>query len=391
MLSIDTIHAAQNNDLAAVAEVIKATESRVEVLAGKAALRIAPHRGPRFVDYRDEFIQVGRVAVWEALGRFTDTTVDAFERYAYTTIERTLKDAVRAERNGAAGADADAMKVLAAMVEAADGDVYEAARLAQTLPPKGKRLSAERAEAARMAWQGAVSIDRVTSAANFAESEGTLADTLLHFDEEPDDEIRPKVGRGAAMEAARVLARYVTTPADADTREAVCDALELAAQGFTTPADVEALEDAVKVPSDPATRRYVLEAMAVLRSAVSTATEGALTEDLRDVRDDRMADSAEKHARVNGCLDSLGAAQRDVLCHSFGIKGATDFGWGDGCDLDGIGQALGMTRQNVVGNRSKGRKAFAKRYAAAVSLSQPDYAQALTEAAAVMTSYAGRK
>ncbi|MFD3904115.1 sigma-70 family RNA polymerase sigma factor [Streptomyces sp. CB04723] len=391
MLSIDTIHAAQNNDLAAVAEVIKATESRVEILAGKAAKRIAPHRGPRFAYLRDEFIQVGRIAVWEALGRFTDTTVDAFERYMYTTIETTLKDAVRSQRDGAAGADETAIKTFAAMLEAADGDMYEAARLAQTVPPKGKRLSAERAEAARMAWQGVISIDKASAAVSPDDPDGTLADTLTHTDEELDGEIRPKVGRGAAMEAAQVLAQYVPMPADAETREAFCDALELAAQGFTTPADVEVLEDAVKVPQDPTQRRYVLDAMAVLRSAVSTATEGALTDDLRNVSDDRMAESAEKHGRVNDCLDSLGQAQRDVLKHSFGIKGVTDYGWGDGCDMEGICEALGMTRQNVAGNRSKGRKAFAKRYAAAVSLSNPEHAQELTEAAAAMTSHAGRK
>ncbi|WP_274031210.1 sigma-70 family RNA polymerase sigma factor [Streptomyces sp. MMBL 11-1] len=393
MLSIATINAAQDNDLAALADVIKATESRVEVLAGKAARRMAPHRGPRFADYRDEFIQVGRIAVWEALARFTDTTVESFERYVYSTIEGTLKDAVRAQRNGNAGADENAVKTFAAMLEAADGDTYEAAKLAQTLPPKGKRLSADRAEAARMAWQGAVSLDRKVTTGGVDDGESTLADTLnLAVEmEDLDDEVRPKVGRGALIEAAHVLARYVPMPADADTRETFCDALEAASTGFTTPADVDALEDAVKVPSDPTERRYVLDAMAVIRSAVSTATEGALTEDLRNVSDDRMADSAEKHGRVNDCLDSLGQAQRDVLRHSFGIKGVTDYGWGDGCDMDGISEALGMTRQNVMGNRSKGRKAFAKRYAAAVSLFDVEHAQALTEAAAAMTTFAGRK
>ncbi|WP_433858214.1 sigma-70 family RNA polymerase sigma factor [Streptomyces kronopolitis] len=391
MLSIDTIHAAQNNDLAAVAEVIEATESRIAVLARKAANRMAPHGGPRFHDWADEFAQVGRVAVWDLLPRFTDTTVDAFERLAYTTIENKLKDAVRAERNGNAGADENAVKVFAAMLEAAEGDVYEAAKLAQTIPPKGKRLSAARAEAARMAWQGAVSLDKVTTSDNNSDADGSLGDVLVHLDEEPDGEIRPKVGRGAAIEAAQVLARYVPMPADPETREAFCDALELAAQGFTTPADVDVLEDAVKVPQDPTERRYVLDAMAVLRSAVSTATEGALTEDLRDVREDRMADSAEKHGRVNDVLDSMGAAQRDVLKHSFGVKGVTDYGWGDGCDMAGIGAALGMTHQNVVGNRSKGRKAFAKRYAAVIRLNDAALADALEVAAVELHKNAGRK
>ncbi|QAX93291.1 RNA polymerase sigma factor [Streptomyces phage Vash] len=391
MLSIDTIRAAQNNDLAAVADVIKATESRIDVLARKAAARMSPHGGPRFYDYADEFAQVGRVAVWDMLKRFTDTTAEAFFKLTYTTVENTLKDAVRSERNGNAGADENAVKVFAAMLEAADGDVYEAAKLAQVIPPKGKRLSADRAEAARLAWQGAVSLDKVTTATDNADADGSLADTLIHLDEEPDGEIRPKVGRGAVIEAGEVLARYATVPTDHKDRKRVVFALTYAARGFATPDTVESLEDVVSVPRDPETRRFVLDAMAVLRSAVSTATEGALTEDLRDVRDERMADSREKHARVNDCLESMGAAQRDVLKHSFGIGNATDFGWGDGCDMDGLCDFLGMTYVNVKAHRAKGRKAFAKRYVASVRLDKPALADALEAAAAANLTNAGRK
>jgi RNA polymerase sigma factor (sigma-70 family) len=391
VLTIDTIRAAQDNDLDAVAQVIKATESRIDVLARKAANRMAPHGGPRFYDWADEFAQVGRVAVWDLLKRFTDSTAEAFFKLTYTTVENKLKDAVRAERNGNAGADENAVKVFAAMLEAADGDVYEAAKLAQTLPPKGKRLSADRAEAARMAWQGAVSLDKANTETEDPDQNGTLAGLLTYEDPELDGEIRPKVGRGALIEAAHVLERYVRLPLDPEARVCVLDALELAAMGETTPADVDALEDALTVPTDPTERRYVLDAMGILRSAVSTASEGALTADLRDVRDDRMAESSHKHERVNACLDSMGQAQRDVLRHSFGIKGATDFGWGDSGDLEGLCAYLGMTSQNVRAHRAKGRKAFAKRYAAAVSLTDPEYAQALTEAAAAILTNAGRK
>jgi RNA polymerase sigma factor (sigma-70 family) len=391
VLTIDTIRAAQDNDLAAVAQVIEATESRIAVLARKAANRMAPHGGARFHDYADEFAQVGRVAVWDLLKRFTDTTAEAFFKLTYTTVENTLKDAVRSERNGNAGADENAVKVFAAMLEAADGDVYEAAKLSQVLPPKGKRLSADRAEAARLAWQGAVSLDKVTTSTGNPDADGSLADVLIYEDDDLDGEIRPKVGRGAVIEAAHVLYRYVTVPRDAEARVCVLDALELAAMGETTPADVEALEDAVRVPLDPTERRYVLDALAVIRSSVSTATETALTDDLRDVREERMADSREKHARVNDTLDSMGAAQRDVLRHSFGIKGVTDFGWGDSGDLEGLCAYLDMTSQNVRAHRAKGRKAFAKRYAAAVSITDPTHAQALTVAAAAILTNAGRK
>ncbi|CAA07136.1 unnamed protein product [Lomovskayavirus C31] len=396
MLTIETIRAAQSADdladrLAAEREVIEATDSRVVALARKAAQRMAPHGGARFADWADEFTQVGRVAVWDCLKRFTDTTVDAFERYVYATVDGTLKDAVREERNGNAGADENAVKVYASMLEAAEGDVYEAARLAQIIPPKGKRLSKERAEAARLAWQGAVSLDKVTSAEN-ADADGSLADTLKHYDEEPDGEIRPKVGRGALIEAAYVLERYVSVPRDAEARTCVLDALELATQGETTPADVAALEDVLTVPSDPTERRYVLDALAVLHAAVSTSTEGEVADDLRDVRDDRMADSREKHARVNDCIESMGATQRDILKHSFGIGGVTDYGHGDGCDMEGMCAQVGVTYVQLKSYRPKARKAFAKRYVAAVKLTGAEALAAVLEAAAAeRLTNAGRK
>lgn len=390
MLTIDTIRAAQANDLDAVTEVIKATESRINVLAGKAAQRMSPHGGARAANYREEFAQVGRVAVWELLSRFTDTTAEAFLRLTYTTVENKLKDAVREERNGNAGADENAVKVFAAMLEAADGDVYEAAKLAQVIPPKGKRLSADRAEAARLAWQGAVPLDKVVNNED-PDQNGSLADMLTHTDEEPDGEIRPKVGRGAVQEAVSVLRRYVRVPRDADARTRLVGALVAMRDGFANPEHVEAVEDVVTVPADPTERRYVLDALNVLHSAVSTATEGALAAELRDVRDDRMADSREKHARVNDCLDSLGELQAVVLRHSFGIGGAADFGWGDGCDMDGITAFLGMSVQNVKGNRAKGRKAFAKRYVASVRLDDEALADVLEAAAAAQLTNAGRK
>jgi RNA polymerase sigma factor (sigma-70 family) len=395
MLSFDTIKAAQNHEdlsvrLTAQREVIEHIESRVTALATQAAHRMSPHGGDRFADYRDEFAQVGRVAAFEAIDRFADTTVDAFERFVYTTVQRTLLDAVRAERNGM-GADDMAVKIFAAMIEAADGDMYEAEKLAQTIPPKGRRLSAQRANAARLAWLGAVSIDKVAGPGGDQHGGGTVADTLAHHDEEVDGEIRPKVGRGAVIEAVTVIARYVTVPKDEKSRTALAEALEVFRTGFGNGHDLEALENAISVPRDPNTRRFVLDAMAVLAAAVSTATEGAVDDELMGASDVRRADDSAKYARVNSVLDSMGKAQRDVLRHSFGIGDVLDFGWGDGCDLPGLCEFLGMTYDNAKQHRAKGRKSFAKRYVAVVGLDKPAFAAVLEAAAAANLTRGGRK
>lgn len=156
-MNITTIRAAADNDMVAIAAVIDNMEPRVLKLAAQAARRIAP-TGPRFEGYREEFAQVGRIALFQALSRFTGDTVDAFHAYAHSTIHNALLDAVREERNPATGADKDALKIFASMLERADGDVYLAEKLAQSIPPAGRRLSADRASAARLSWQGSMSL-----------------------------------------------------------------------------------------------------------------------------------------------------------------------------------------------------------------------------------------
>ncbi|QPB09721.1 RNA polymerase sigma factor [Streptomyces phage Shaeky] len=174
-LTIETIKAAQSNDLGAITEVVKATEGRVSAIAYKLGASI---------DQRDEFEQIGRIAVWEALPRWTGETVDSFYAFMFKTVDSKIRDAARSERNqGATGADHDALKTFAAMLREANGDLDVAEQLAQTLPPKGRRLSADRANAARMAWEGPVSLDMPSG-----DDDGfTLADTLTADYGVPDD------------------------------------------------------------------------------------------------------------------------------------------------------------------------------------------------------------
>ncbi|WP_411146323.1 hypothetical protein [Streptomyces sp. x-80] len=155
-LALSTVRAAQANDLEATTTVIEATESRIAVLARKAARRMA-ESGPRHDGYREEFEQMGRIAVWEALTRFDENVTTDFLGFAYTTVETMLLGATRAERNQ--GADPDAAKTFLSMLNRSGGDPFLAEKLAQTVPPAGRRLSADRAHAARLAYQGADSLD----------------------------------------------------------------------------------------------------------------------------------------------------------------------------------------------------------------------------------------
>jgi len=380
-ITIDDVRAAMNNDLDATARVIEATDSRVTGLANKAAHGMAS-TGDRLDNYREEFAQVGRIAVWEALPRFTGETLDSFFAFIYATVEGKLMDATRQERNGAAGVDKDATKTFGAVLrDMADGNVLLAERLCQTALPAGKRLSADRANAARMAWQGAVSLDApaaMDGSASYSVPNGVgehLWESLSVADEMP--KVLPKVGAGMAAEALAVLHRYTSA-------YAVLAALPEA------PEDVDAIEDALTVPRDAEVRRYILDAVRILRSYVSTATDAELAEDLREVADDRRDERAAKQERVAAALSRMGAGQRAVLVHSFGIGGAADFGWGDAGSLEGLAEFLEITPDNTKVQRSKARLAFARYYIAIVATDEDDAAE-WADAAAAMRKHGGRK
>ncbi|MFJ4960964.1 hypothetical protein ACIP6P_00595 [Streptomyces sp. NPDC088729] len=155
-LTIDQVYAAQANDLGATGTVLDAMQGRINSLAEMAARRMAQN-GARFDEHRDDLRQDAALAMFEALPRFVGTNVDTFFGFMWSTIEETLKDKVRQIRNP--GADKDAVKVFGAMLEKAGGDVYLAEKFAQNVPPKGRRLSADRAQAARLSWQGSASLD----------------------------------------------------------------------------------------------------------------------------------------------------------------------------------------------------------------------------------------
>jgi hypothetical protein len=287
-----------------------------------------------------------------------------------------LTDKVRATRY--LGADKDAVKVFMSMLGSeAEGDPHRAEKLAQTVPPKGLRLSADRAYAARLAWQGVTSVDRPTG----SEDSGSIADTLVAV---PDDEptvIRPKVGHGAAMLALDVLRRHAGINLQRMQPREISEHL---------PELVGHLEGAVRVPVDPERRRLVLDAMAILRSAVSTAEEGDLIEELRSEADARSDERAAKVGMVRAALGQMSNQQRLVLMHSFGIQDAEEFGWGSGCDVNGLAAKLNTTPGTITKQRSAGRLAFAKYYIALAASTEAE-ALALADAAAANRKQAGRK
>ncbi|WP_333731743.1 hypothetical protein [Streptomyces sp. IBSBF 3010] len=298
-LTLDLIRDAQANGLEGTSAVLEAMTGRIEKLSDAAARRMTTN-GMSFEDCREDFRQDAAVALFEALPRFEGDSVDVFYGFMWRTIEDRLKDKVREARNQ--GADEDAVKVFASMLERADGDVYLAEKFAQTVPPKGRRLSADRAQAARMSWQGTLALD-----------------------------YRPNI-----TDEPKVYDKTVNGMADA-------------------------LASSLGIPED-------------------LITADDLTSEER----------RQKHAIVNAILDSLSPQQRSVIVHSFGIGGASEFGYGDASDNEGMAALLGMVAKHIPPARSKGMRNFAAKYIKAVAKTDEE-AQELADAAAANLTNGGRK
>ncbi|MGW5639614.1 hypothetical protein [Streptomyces sp. NPDC003832] len=366
MLTLAQLRAAQNNDLAGISAVLTELDSRINRLAAQAARRIAGASA-------EDFAQDAREALFLALPRVAGDSVDTAIGFLYTSMADALKDKVRAERYQ--GADKDAVKVFMAALGEADGDAHKAEQIIRDLP-KGQRLSVDRAQAARLAWQGVTSLDKPHGEGDLSLAE-TLADEAAVAEHWAALEIRPKVGHGAALEALAVLQRY-------SAAYGVLNALPGTAE------DVDAIEDAVILPRDAAQRRYVLDAVAILRSYVSTATDGDLIDELRDVADECSDQRAATISGVREVINTLSPAQAAAICHTFGIAGHASYGRGDGSDVEGFAAALGTSVNSANKTRSLAFKNFAQRWIARVAKTLEE-AMSWEAAAVAARARGGRK
>jgi DNA-directed RNA polymerase specialized sigma subunit len=167
-LPFETIASAVANDLDATTAVIAATESRILYRAGQHATI-----GGRYdADLAEDMAQIGRVAVWTNLPNFTGSTSAQFFVYMDRWIDRAMAEQRRQET--ALGVSREAARRFEDALVKAKGDQFEAEHIAADKTVMGKHaLSAESAFAARLAWQGSISLD-----APLSEDGGTLGDLV---------------------------------------------------------------------------------------------------------------------------------------------------------------------------------------------------------------------
>lgn len=159
---------AKNNDLAAVSAVIAATEDRVQYHARS----YATNAGNLDRDLAEDLAQIGRIAVWEILSRFQGDSVGEF----FSFMDRSVSGAMDDERRRATrqGVSERAARDFETALSLAGGDPYDAEKLAQTDAMGARKMSADLALSARLAWHGSLALDAPRGVEG-----GTLADTLV--------------------------------------------------------------------------------------------------------------------------------------------------------------------------------------------------------------------
>ncbi|MGW1277569.1 sigma-70 family RNA polymerase sigma factor [Streptomyces tsukubensis] len=171
---------AQDNDLDAVAAVIRETE---DLVIGRAR-RFATAGGHTDLDLLEDLAQVGRIAVWEAITAFTGEDPAHFVGHADRSITRAMEDARReATRPGVSVFTA---KRFEAAIALAGGDPYDAEILAASEDRGEERLTPELARAARLSWMGLDSLDRPFNT-QWTGKNLTLGDVIAAEMEEPAD------------------------------------------------------------------------------------------------------------------------------------------------------------------------------------------------------------
>jgi RNA polymerase sigma factor (sigma-70 family) len=162
---------AKNNDLTAVTAVVEATEERVQQLAR----RYATGSGRTDLDLQEDLAQIGRVAVWEALGRFNGQTVAEFFVFIDRTVQGVMSDARKVETRP--GVTRSIASEFERALSIAGGDPFEAEKVAQSDVMGKKKLSPEMAYAARLSWQGVEYLDAPASSGD-GEAYASLLDKV---------------------------------------------------------------------------------------------------------------------------------------------------------------------------------------------------------------------
>ncbi|MFE9381746.1 hypothetical protein ACFYMO_00695 [Streptomyces sp. NPDC007025] len=390
----ETLAAAKAGDRDAGASILDSLEDRFRRLAQRTATQaISDERAGLRAAYIEDFIQDAHLVAWECLLKCQDESLDGYYAYAYATAERELAAAARDMKNGTDD-DPDGKKLFGLLVKhfreldarhsmTEDDYLTLAESACQDLQflngfrggaYGGRRgsLSADRAYAARLAYQGSISIHTPIG----SDSEGTvIADTLSDRSSVDDAADTTQVGYRPFLwtQAVRALESNLSVPREESARKSVFTALDRFRAGTVTEEDLELFEGL------PCRSASVGSALGMLRAVYTQRQEGPAPSTAAKQEDaalgrgsialtaqrailEKATEDAVKRALVRRVVGMLSDRQGYVLAATFGFLGKFK-------DDAAVARAMvragheGMDAEKVYKTRSKARAAFAKKWA----------------------------
>ncbi|MGW3727297.1 hypothetical protein [Streptomyces sp. NPDC000851] len=389
----ETLAAAKAGDRDAGASILFDLDSRFAALARRAASITEGDASDGLrTAYVEDFHQEAHLIAWECLAGYEGASVDDFRAYAFRYVERELVARGRDMLNGTDD-DHDGKKLFAQMVKhfrAADVNhtLTEAdyVNLAESaVQDKGLvatlnggayksrvRMSPEAAYAARLAYQGVVSIFTPTAG---EDADTTIADTLVDRMSVEDTASSETAGYRPIqwIQAVRALEAKTRVPRNAKARERVFTALDRFRAGTVTEEDLTFFESVRCRSEEFGTAVDMLRALHTQRqegpdaSTAEAQTDAALGRGSVALNAQRAVlekatEDAVKRALVRRVLGMLSPRQGYILAASFGFMGR----FKDDAQL-----ARTMKREGIADieparvrkDRDKARAAFTKRWA----------------------------
>ncbi|MFE4719142.1 hypothetical protein ACFRLW_22380, partial [Streptomyces sp. NPDC056728] len=366
------------------------------------------------------FMQDAHLVAWECLLKCEDTTLDGFNAYAYATAEQELAAAARDMKNGT-NDDPDGKKLFGLLVKhfremdarhtMTSADYLTLAESAAqdltflnsfrggTYGGRRGSLSADRAHAARLAYQRVVSLDTPVLAYNrgsdLSEVEMSRYNTLVSSSVVEAEAGVTVVGYRPIqwVQAVRALEDTVRVPRDADTREAVFTALDRFRAGTVTEEDLDLMEGLPCRHADFGTAVAMLRAVHTQReegpveSTADKQTDAALGRGSVALNAQRAVlelatDAAVHRALVRRVLATMSQRQAYILAATFGFMGKfkDDAAVARAMKASGIAD---IDKDRVRKDRDKARAAFTKKWADLVAKNGSE--RAALEAAAEKT------
>lgn len=397
-----TLAAAKAGDRDAGASILCQLEGRLTALARSAASRAAAGTTDvQAASHTEDLTQEAMLIVWECLTGYEGDSVDDFRAYTFRYVEKELPARARDLLNGTED-DTDGKKLFAQMVKhfrAADanhtmteGDYVNLAEaavqdksLVRTLNggayKSRVRMSPEAAAAARLAYQGAVSISVPVGG---EDSEVTLGDTLTAMLSVVDaaDDTQSGYRPIQWTQAVRALEDSLSAPRDSATRQAVFTALDRFRAGTVTDDDLELMESLPCRSAAVGTAVAMLRALHTQRgetpqpstadkSADAALGRGSIALSAQRAVLEKATDDAVKRALVRRVIATLSQRQGYILAATFGFMGK----FKDDAAVARAMKAAGIADiapERVRKDRDKARAAFATKWAALMAKSGGD-------------------